>query len=102
MRSIFELVGMKTVHSPMRFERPGATGLTGGMMSREHVEKLKMIFEAAVARAPEERNTYLDQACQRDVGLRKELEQLLWAHDLSGQWIDCRGGDNLAMPAGLP
>jgi serine/threonine protein kinase/WD40 repeat protein len=42
------------------------------------------IFNAAVKLAPEKRAAYLDQACGDNPDLRREVESLLRAHDLSG------------------
>jgi eukaryotic-like serine/threonine-protein kinase len=45
------------------------------------------IFKAAVKLPPDQRATYLDQACASNVELRLEVESLLRAHDASGSFL---------------
>jgi len=46
-------------------------------------EKIKEVFEAAIARPPAERDRFLRQACGDDSSMRVEIESLLSAHDES-------------------
>src|SRR4051812_24709964 len=39
--------------------------------------EIESIYHAALAKAENERKTYLDAVCSRDVGLRSEVESLL-------------------------
>jgi non-specific serine/threonine protein kinase/serine/threonine-protein kinase len=52
------------------------------------------VFQAALARPPESRPAFLDEACDGDAELRRELEGLLAAHEDAGGF--------LSTPAGLP
>ena len=53
-------------------------------MSDAHWEKLKEIFHAALALAPDERTAYLDRACDGDTSLRVAVESLLKSHEETG------------------
>jgi len=53
-------------------------------MSDAHWEKLKEIFHAALALAPDERTAYLDRACDGDTSLRVAIESLLKSHEETG------------------
>jgi WD40 repeat protein/serine/threonine protein kinase len=56
------------------------------------------LFEGALkCRTPAERATYLDQACAEQPELRQKLEELLAAHDSSGDFLE--GGAAAARPA---
>lgn len=45
------------------------------------------IFHAALERAPDERNSFLEEACGSDTGLRAQVEKLLKYHDEAGDFI---------------
>jgi serine/threonine protein kinase/WD40 repeat protein len=45
------------------------------------------IFKAAVKLPAQERAAYLDQACGADAALRREVEELLRAHDQAGEFM---------------
>ena len=48
-------------------------------------ERIDEIYHAALARSPEERQAFLDEACREDIALRREVESLLArATDASG------------------
>jgi serine/threonine protein kinase len=42
--------------------------------------RVKSIFQSALERRPEERATYLDQACAADSGLRRDVDSMLRSH----------------------
>jgi Tol biopolymer transport system component len=46
-------------------------------MSQEHWRNVEEIFQAALERAPEQRQAFLDGACSRDTELRRQVELLL-------------------------
>jgi tetratricopeptide (TPR) repeat protein/tRNA A-37 threonylcarbamoyl transferase component Bud32 len=50
-------------------------------------ERQKHLFHAALALAPTERTTFLDEACGGDVDLRHEVESLLEAHGEAGDFL---------------
>jgi hypothetical protein len=48
-------------------------------------ERIDEIYHATLARSPEERHAFLDEACREDIALRREVESLLArATDASG------------------
>jgi len=50
-------------------------------MTPEQWQKVKELFESALEHAPEERPAFLDQACDGDESLRREVESLLASFD---------------------
>ncbi|GAC1406132.1 MAG: hypothetical protein NVSMB56_20140 [Pyrinomonadaceae bacterium] len=46
-------------------------------MSPARWQQVKELFDAVIARAPDERARVLDEACANDVTLRREVETLL-------------------------
>jgi eukaryotic-like serine/threonine-protein kinase len=50
-------------------------------------ERQKDLFEAALALAPAQRGTFLDEACGGDGGLRRAVEELLDAHGEAGGFL---------------
>ncbi|HYI96212.1 MAG TPA: serine/threonine-protein kinase, partial [Bryobacteraceae bacterium] len=59
------------------------SGLTNSQLSR-----LRQIFDAALEQPPENRDSFLAQACGGDEALRLEVKQLLSAHESNTAWID--------------
>src|SRR5215471_6625535 len=57
-------------------------------MTPEQWEQVGKIFDAAAALPPQDRSSFLDQACKEDESLRREVEVLL---DLEGQAGDFLG-----------
>ena len=51
-------------------------------------ESLKEIFHAALALQPQERATYLEQACSGDIALRHAVESLLKSHEETNNFVD--------------
>jgi eukaryotic-like serine/threonine-protein kinase len=50
-------------------------------------ERQKELFQGALARAPESRSAFLDEACGGDEELRREIDDLLAAHDEAGGFL---------------
>jgi serine/threonine protein kinase len=51
-------------------------------------QQIDRIFEEALGRAPEERAAFLAEVCGADAEMRREVESLLAAHGLSGDFIE--------------
>ena len=51
-------------------------------------QNLKEIFHTAVVLSPHEREAYLDQACNGDLSLRRQVEELLRSHEETGNFVD--------------
>jgi serine/threonine protein kinase/Tol biopolymer transport system component len=57
-------------------------------MTPERWQQVKAIFNSAIQYLPEERESFLSQACSGDAGLRSEVESLIASHERSGEFID--------------
>ena len=57
-------------------------------MTPERWQQVKEIFNSAIAYAPEERSSFISQACLGDEELRGEVESLIASHEQSGSFID--------------
>lgn len=57
------------------------------------------IFLAALEYSGPERTAYLDQACAGNQALRRQVDELLAAHDRSGEFLDEPAVDQMAAPA---
>jgi serine/threonine protein kinase len=57
-------------------------------MTPERWQQVKQIFNSAIAYAPEERSSFISQACFGDEQLRSEVESLIASHEQSGSFID--------------
>ncbi|HEU0252469.1 MAG TPA: protein kinase [Pyrinomonadaceae bacterium] len=57
-------------------------------MTPERWQQVKDIFSSALSYRPEERSSYLTQACSGDEDLRSEVESLIASHEQSGSFID--------------
>jgi serine/threonine protein kinase len=57
-------------------------------MTHERWQQVKAIFNSAIAYRPEERSTFISQACAGDDDLRSEVESLIASHEQSGDFID--------------
>jgi serine/threonine protein kinase len=53
-------------------------------MSPERWQKIEQLYHTALEREPGERSAFLDQACQGDAELRREVEALLAQGDAAG------------------
>src|SRR2546427_4375807 len=50
-------------------------------------EQVQQVFDAALQQSPEERQKFLEQECDSNQELRREVESLLAAHDKSGSFM---------------
>ena len=57
-------------------------------MTPERWQQVKEIFNSAINYRPEERGSFLSEACSGDENLRKEVESLIASHEQSGEFID--------------
>jgi hypothetical protein len=64
-------------------------------------EQINRLFHAAIEREPEQRATFLEQACAGDESLRIEVESLLASHDQAASFIEAPAADLAAdwLPA---
>ena len=71
-------------------------------------QRQKDVFQAALARAPELRGAFLDEACGGDDELRREVDRLLAAHDAAGGFLsspiglDTDGAEEAGAPDAGP
>jgi serine/threonine protein kinase len=56
--------------------------------TKQDWEKIKNLFGVALERSPDERNSFLLEACGSDAFLREEVESLLRAHDSSSGMLE--------------
>ena len=56
-------------------------------MSTDRPARLSALFREALAREPSTRESFLDEACRDDQGLRRELERLLAGHAEAGSFL---------------
>ena len=57
-------------------------------MTPERWQQVKEIFNSAITHRPEERSSFISQACSGDEELRSEVESLIASHEQSGSFID--------------
>jgi eukaryotic-like serine/threonine-protein kinase len=57
-------------------------------MPDQHWENLKEIFHAALNLSPNERDSYLENACDGNPSLRSAVESLIKSHDETGNFVD--------------
>ena len=57
-------------------------------MTPEQWQQVKAVFNSAIAYPPEERSSFISQACSGDENLRSEVESLIASHEQSGSFID--------------
>jgi serine/threonine-protein kinase len=57
-------------------------------MTPEQWEQVGKIFDAATALRPQERPSFLDQACKDDESLRREVESLLRVEGQAGDFLN--------------
>lgn len=57
-------------------------------------DAIKELFHAAIARPPDARTLYLDEACAGDARLRAEVESLLRAHAEAGDVLSVFADDS--------
>ena len=56
-------------------------------MAAPHWQRVKDVFQDAVVRAPEARPAFLDEACDGDAELRREVDSLLASHGEAGGFL---------------
>src|SRR3989442_4941662 len=66
--------------------RPGFT--IHSAMNPERWQQLDKLFHLALERAPDDRASFLDEACVGDQQLKKEIEALIAANEQSGSFIE--------------
>jgi eukaryotic-like serine/threonine-protein kinase len=71
-----------------RIPKSQESSLSTYIMNRERWHQLKEIFHSALERAPEERASFLNQACGDDEALRSEVESLISSHDQASDSIE--------------
>lgn len=57
-------------------------------MTPEQWQKVDEVFQGALDRAPHDRESFLDEACEGDAILRSEADSLISAHDRAGDFIE--------------
>ena len=57
-------------------------------MTSERWQQVNDLFQLAADRAPEERTTFLQTACQGDEGLRREVESLIASYERAENFIE--------------
>jgi serine/threonine protein kinase/tetratricopeptide (TPR) repeat protein len=71
-------------------------------------QRQKEVFQAALARPPELRGAFLDEACAGDGELRRDVDSLLAAHDAAGGFLsspiglDTEGAEEAGAPDAVP
>src|SRR5687767_5773811 len=69
------------------------------MMNAERWDRIKAVFQAALERAPHERAEFLRETCGADGGLYTEVESLLSAHELAGNFVERPAIESLSAEA---
>jgi len=57
-------------------------------MDQERWRRVTGLFYAALERAPEGREAFLDRACRQDLDLRRQVEQLLLNEEQAGSFLE--------------
>ncbi|HXU36006.1 MAG TPA: protein kinase [Blastocatellia bacterium] len=57
-------------------------------MTPERYQQIDKVFQAAIERDPREREAFLDEACEGDHSLRREVEALIDSSDKAGSFIE--------------
>src|SRR5262245_56758776 len=61
----------------------------GRLMTRiDQWSRIKLLVQAALDRRPQDRATFLDEACGGDQVLRAEVDSLLAAHEAAGDFAE--------------
>jgi eukaryotic-like serine/threonine-protein kinase len=71
-------------------------------MSSERWQQLEDLFQAALDRAPADRESFVVGACAGDAGLRQEVERLLHAHEQASSFVAEAAADVERVAATLP
>jgi eukaryotic-like serine/threonine-protein kinase len=65
-------------------------------MDSERERDITRIFHSAIERQPQGRAPYLDDACGDDQALRREVEELIKAHESAASFIDAPAYERVA------
>jgi len=66
-------------------------------MDRQRWKEVEAIYQAAVDKAEEQRQAYLDQVCADDAELRSEVEALLAVHESQGAGLEVPALEQVAQ-----
>ncbi len=66
-------------------------------MKAERWQRVETLFQAALARAPETRTTFLVEACPDNPSLREEVEKLLASFDAADSFLETPAADDLGF-----
>ncbi|HKE56533.1 MAG TPA: protein kinase, partial [Pyrinomonadaceae bacterium] len=66
-------------------------------MDAERWQQIDKLFQAALARAPEFRTAFLNDACSGDTALQQEVEQLLLSFAAAGSFLEAPIGESFAI-----
>src|SRR5262245_47806124 len=66
-------------------------------MDQEQFQTIRKIFEEALQRDSSLRERFLNEACSGDEDVRREVANLLVAHECADSWID-RDGESIIRP----
>jgi hypothetical protein len=58
------------------------------MITTDRWQTIKELFHASLEREPDQRPSFLDDACRGDDSLRREVELLVAANEKDGSFID--------------
>src|SRR3954447_18598544 len=61
-------------------------------------DRVEQIFTEAIAKPPEQRSAFLDQACAGDAALRERVAELLSVHDAAGDRLKRPADDRTVQP----
>src|SRR5215208_153456 len=68
------------------WQRPGSTERS--IMTSDRWQVINLLFHSVLKREAGQRAAFLDQACEGDESLRKEVESLIAAHDEASSFIE--------------
>src|ERR1700752_810529 len=58
------------------------------LMEPERWQRITDLFDEAMTRAPKERLAFLEEACEGDRDLRKQVERLIKSHEKSSDFLE--------------
>lgn len=67
------------------------------IMTPQHWQQVKQVFQSALERPPDRRVAFLDEACASDPSLRCEVESLISSHDQASDSIEAIAGGVAAL-----
>src|SRR5438270_4087476 len=57
-------------------------------MNPETYQHIQALLQSALEREPDERDSFLDEACAGDESLRRQVESLLFSHEQAGSFLE--------------